>query len=154
MKNIIISGVMLLVFTGIGCKNDANTEIESTGPVPTIVAPQINDTNANKIQTLPVTTTPATITSKPVSTAGLNPAHGQPGHRCDISVGAPLDSKPTQPTVQPTVQPQPSTTTTITPQTTTPVTTAAGLNPAHGQPGHRCDIAVGAPLDSKPVQKQ
>jgi hypothetical protein len=21
------------------------------------------------------------------------------------------------------------------------------MNPAHGQPGHRCDIAVGAPLD-------
>jgi hypothetical protein len=151
MKNIIISGIIILVFTGIGCKNDANTEIESTGPVPTIVAPQINDTNANKIQTLPVTTTPATITSKPVSTAGLNPAHGQPGHRCDISVGAPLDSKP----AQPTIQTQPSTTTTITPQTITPpVTTGAGLNPAHGQPGHRCDIAVGAPLDSKPAQKQ
>lgn len=24
---------------------------------------------------------------------------------------------------------------------------AGNLNPAHGQPGHRCDIAVGAPLD-------
>ena len=23
---------------------------------------------------------------------------------------------------------------------------AAGMNPAHGQPGHRCDIPVGAPL--------
>jgi len=25
------------------------------------------------------------------------------------------------------------------------------LNPAHGQPGHRCDIAVGAPLNSAPA---
>ena len=146
MKNIVIPAVILLLFTGTGCNNDANTEIESTGPVPIIVAPQISDTNANKIQPVPVTTIPATITSKPVSTAGLNPAHGQPGHRCDISVGAPLDSKPTQPTIQT----QPATATT--PLTTTPSTAGAGLNPQHGQPGHRCDIAVGARLDSKPAQ--
>src|SRR5687767_6672016 len=47
------------------------------------------------------------------------------------------------------------TTTTINPITITPApvgqTTAAGLNPAHGQPGHRCDITVGAPLNSKPA---
>ena len=30
-----------------------------------------------------------------------------------------------------------------------PTTTAAGMNPAHGQAGHRCDIAVGAPLNSQ-----
>lgn len=64
------------------------------------------------------------------STAGVNPAHGQPGHRCDIPVGASL---------------------------ATPVNTGtnSGLlnsassgmkNPPHGQPGHRCDLAVGAPL--------
>jgi hypothetical protein len=59
----------------------------------------------------------------------LNPAHGQPGHRCDIAVGEPLSAAPA----------------------TTSVNTAAPaqkLNPAHGQPGHRCDIAVGAPLNS------
>ena len=28
----------------------------------------------------------------------------------------------------------------------TPGATTAALNPAHGQPGHRCDILVGAPL--------
>ena len=27
-----------------------------------------------------------------------------------------------------------------------PVKVAAGMNPSHGQPGHRCDIAVGAAL--------
>lgn len=76
--------------------------------------------------------------------AKLNPAHGQPGHRCDIAVGAPLDSKPAQVTTQ-----QP--TTVSTPQPVAQAT-APGMNPPHGQPGHRCDIAVGAPLDSKPVQ--
>ena len=27
-----------------------------------------------------------------------------------------------------------------------------GLNPPHGKPGHRCDIAVGAPLNSAPAK--
>jgi hypothetical protein len=84
---------------------------------------------------------------------GLNPAHGQPGHRCDIAVGAPLSS--------PAAATPASTPTTTAPATATtipkPVTinpqpaaqkVAPGMNPAHGQPGHRCDIAVGAPLNS------
>ncbi len=66
----------------------------------------------------------------------LNPAHGEPGHRCDIAVGAPLNSIPERKTVSNTVG--------------TPTTSTASpkLNPSHGQPGHRCDIAVGAPLNS------
>jgi hypothetical protein len=28
---------------------------------------------------------------------------------------------------------------------------ASGLNPEHGMPGHRCEIAVGAPLSSAPA---
>lgn len=85
---------------------------------------------------------------------GLNPAHGQPGHRCDIAVGAPLNSAPTQqvqasaPQGQTVQVNQPVVTTT----TTTPAKVAKGMNPAHGQPGHRCDIPVGAPLNS-PVAK-
>lgn len=59
--------------------------------------------------------------AKPAAGVALNPAHGAPGHRCDIAVGQPLDSKPV-------------------PQNN------ANINPPHGQPGHRCDIAVGAPL--------
>lgn len=99
----------------------------------------------------------------PVGTSGaLNPAHGQPGHRCDIAVGAPLNSaaKTSTPTVQPTTvvqpvatSPQPAAVTT-TPAAQTATLNAKGekLNPAHGQPNHRCDIAVGAPLNSKPTQ--
>lgn len=86
-------------------------------------------------------------------TKGLNPAHGQPGHRCDIAVGAPLNSAPTQ-QVQ-TTQAQTGQTVQVNPNqknivttTTTPVKTAKGMNPPHGQPGHRCDIPVGAPLNS------
>lgn len=111
--------------------------------------------------TAPATTTPATntTTTQPIqqtapatTQAGLNPAHGQPGHRCDIAVGAPLNSPPGQsatPAPQQTIikptPPPPA----VMPASTT---TQAGMNPAHGQPGHRCDIAVGAPLNSKPTQ--
>ncbi len=38
------------------------------------------------------------------------------------------------------------------PVTAAPAPTAPGMNPPHGQPGHRCDIAVGAPLNSPPAK--
>jgi hypothetical protein len=92
--------------------------------------------------------TPAPVTS---TAKGMNPPHGQPGHDCAIAVGAPLNSAKT-------AQPQVQTTTTASPQvvsapaqtatapSTTPTVTAPGMNPPHGQPGHDCAIAVGAPL--------
>ncbi|MEA1787428.1 hypothetical protein U1E44_15105 [Arenibacter sp. GZD96] len=73
-----------------------------------------------------------------VSNSGLtvNPAHGEPGHRCDIQVGAPLNgsASTTAPSVFAPVN------------QASVVTNTANVNPAHGQPGHRCDVAVGAPL--------
>ncbi|NUY81482.1 hypothetical protein HUK80_11285 [Flavobacterium sp. MAH-1] len=79
---------------------------------------------------------------------GMNPPHGQPGHRCDIPVGSPL-SQPVK-TATPTVTAAKPGTATVT--TTPPVVkTAPGMNPPHGQPGHRCDIPVGSSL-SQPVK--
>jgi len=82
---------------------------------------------------------------------GMNPPHGQPNHRCDIAVGAPLNSpKGQMPAVQPTQKP--STLEKVTPQSAQPqpvVQTAPGMNPPHGQPGHKCEIAVGAPLPTE-----
>ncbi|WP_413999428.1 hypothetical protein ACMDB5_02425 [Flavobacterium sp. W1B] len=98
-----------------------------------------------------------TNSGAPVSVAkGLNPAHGQPGHRCDIQVGAPLNSKAAPVTATNTAtpasgqvsqkinvqQPVPALLSTSTADTETP----EGMNPPHGKDGHRCDIAVGAPL--------
>jgi len=80
---------------------------------------------------------PATNISSPSGNdVILNPAHGQPGHRCDIAVGAPLNSSPANSTIP----------------TTTGTAVVSGKNPAHGQPGHRCDIAVGADLNSAPAK--
>ncbi len=118
----------------------------AVAPQPTISTTQPTITN---IKTPVINTTPAKVVTTTAS--GPNPEHGKPGHRCDIAVGAPLDSKPAA-----TVSTQPATAVTSTPviNTATPAGTpvAAGLNPEHGKPGHRCDIAVGAPLDSKPKQ--
>lgn len=114
---------------------------------------------------------PATNTATQATTAntaaGMNPPHGQPGHRCDIPVGAPLNSPPGQGAQQQATQSTAPKTngggflgsgnTQAAPQQAAPQQqampaqqTAPGMqgkpNPAHGQPGHRCDIAVGQPL--------
>lgn len=66
---------------------------------------------------------PGKATAQPGKASGnINPPHGQPGHRCDIAVGAPLPGTATADSPKPAV------------------------NPAHGQPHHRCDIKVGDPL--------
>ncbi|RZL45985.1 MAG: hypothetical protein EOP00_16415 [Pedobacter sp.] len=115
-----------------------------------------NTATAQAQQTVQTVSPQPTATSTPqaavatVDSKGqkLNPAHGQPNHRCDIAVGAPLNSKSTQ-TVTTSAKPQ-LVTQPATPATTSqvPVLNEKGqrLNPAHGQPGHSCAIAVGEPL--------
>ncbi len=74
------------------------------------------------------------ITTQASSSGALNPAHGQPGHRCEIAVGAPLSSAPAK-------------TTAIQQTDTSQINKIVQeLNPAHGLPGHSCEIEVGAPL--------
>ncbi len=104
-------------------------------------------------QTVSTPSTPSTpsTASTPIS---LNPQHGQPGHRCDIAVGAPLPSAAANASApassqttnsifnsKPNPQVQPNT---VAPNTKTSL---VKLNPKHGEPGHRCDIQVGAPLN-------
>ena len=76
----------------------------------------------------------------------FNPPHGQPWHRCEIPVGAPLNpgsqSTPYNAGQTPTQQ--------IASTATASNTARPTLNPPHGEPFHRCDIPVGAPLDSPP----
>jgi hypothetical protein len=118
------------------------------GGGPVAITPVAGQTNAQAQNN--VVMTPVQTQAQPTA-PGMNPPHGQPGHRCDISVGAPLNSKPAAPATPATV-----TTTPAQPQVTmkevpTTTKTAPGMNPPHGEPGHRCDIAVGAPLNSKPA---
>ena len=148
--------LIALLITILAACNDNNADEGKYQPP---VAPQITDTAT--------TTTTSTATQQNITkqegtnqksvqlpkadaqkNAAVNPAHGQPGHRCDIPVGTPLNSKPTA------VSPNQNPVVTVNPangaqqQTNKEKTTSSvALNPAHGQPGHRCDIAVGAPLN-------
>ncbi len=113
------------------------------------VTPATNTVNINP-QNSVVTTMPATAvqSTSAVNNGNLNPPHGQPGHRCDLAVGAPLNSKPAQPAAVTATPNQPQAKINSQPVVQT---VAPGMNPPHGQPGHRCDISVGAPLNSKPT---
>ncbi len=165
MKQVLFfaSVFILAIVTGCGTKPGEAQADGATTNNPTInvdalskgttTTPQLVTTSSNA--TVPITAPTVTTTSQPVvasNTAGLNPAHGQPGHRCDVAVGAPLSSAPatTAGTTQ-SSQKQVVTTTSSPVIASAPTVTAPGMNPAHGQPGHRCDIAVGAPLNSKPT---
>ena len=110
-------------------QNSAPITMNNSAPV----APQSNTVSVNQTQP---------------TAPGMNPPHGQPNHRCDIPVGAPLNSKKAEATTVKTTDIQTTTTAPIAaPQNNAGSTSvAAGMNPAHGQPGHRCDIPVGAPL--------
>lgn len=100
-------------------------------------------------------TTEQQATEENNSQVTINPPHGEPGHRCDIPVGQPLNAAPAQNTeststnnpTAPTLEnarrlngSQPSQT------TSTSSANGERINPPHGQPGHRCDVPVGSPL--------
>lgn len=143
----------LLSLSVLSCKEE-NTE----------TAPATNEAIQDSAAAAPSPTVPAApasapgspVQATPTATApGMNPPHGQPGHRCDIAVGAPLSSAPaatngSNATGSPMVQPQAQAPAPFmkapAAATATPAPTAPGMNPPHGQPGHRCEIAVGAPL--------
>lgn len=72
----------------------------------------------------------------------VNPAHGLPGHRCDLPVGAPLNG-----TAGNTANPTPTSQLPSTSVSPVRIDQTPSVNPPHGQPGHDCTVPVGAPLD-------
>lgn len=134
-------------------KSEVNTNTSSAssadGTVSTRTAPEAVAGNMEE-------TTQATADAGQKPT--LNPAHGEPYHRCDIEVGAPLNSPPAAQTpvpqaaqqvpanggfntnpISPSAAPAPSVSSSV-------ATPKPALNPPHGEPHHRCDLQVGAPL--------
>ena len=75
-------------------------------------------------------------------TVKVNPAHGLPGHRCDLPVGAPLEGTASTPQTNTTSEIQSSTVSPIR------VDQTPKVNPPHGEPGHDCSKPVGAELDN------
>jgi hypothetical protein len=109
----------------------------------------------------PVTSVEPAAVNISATSPELNPPHGQPYHRCDIPVGSPLNAAAvpaktvspaqvvnrtgTAPTLENAARlnnPQPNNSIATVPANSAP----PKLNPPHGQPFHRCDIAVGSPL--------
>lgn len=117
--------------------------------------------NNKKSNTQPVTAPPLNVQKlAEVGNPNMqrNPEHGQPGHRCDIPVGALLSGDPAPANAANNAAAAPAPTSPgVNAAASIPVTsnantsatkTAPGMNPAHGQPGHRCDIPVGSPLNA------
>lgn len=70
----------------------------------------------------------------------VNPAHGLPGHRCDLPVGAPLNA---------TTSANPTPTSELPSTSVSPIRIdkKPDVNPPHGEPYHDCSIPVGAKLE-------
>lgn len=172
MKNLkIIAALLSISFLQFSCKKELEPQKTSSG---TFASPFAPASSTSSVVTNPPAATNPGQNNIPVqqqqlqqqqqvqtqkTAAGMNPPHGQSGHRCDIAVGAPLNSAKaavanvvSAPVVN-TPQSTPSTAIPATltvpnaPAVSTPeVVTAPGMNPPHGKEGHRCDTAVGAPL--------
>lgn len=149
---LLLTVISIFILTSCGQYDSRRSKIKTTN------APLFSVPNAAPVNN-PATpvTNPNAIT---MQERRLNPAHGQPGHRCDIAVGAPLPATTgtlpvlNNPAVTPVQNASTFTPPVTQPQTAITTTVAKGMNPPHGQPGHRCDIPVGQPLSSAPVKPQ
>lgn len=117
IRKITLILILLTLGIAVSCKEESKKE-ESTTNTSTSVTPKLSEDKASDSK----------------GDIVLNPAHGELGHRCDIAIGAPLNSAPA--------------TNSDTTQSGTPVINSGEikLNPEHGLPGHRCDVKVGDPL--------
>jgi hypothetical protein len=153
-----IFGISVVALLLVSCNQSGGVRSVESTPAP------LTTTYTNTPPATSDSAKPVVITSQPalptlpgannnVSTVALNPKHGEPGHRCDILVGAPLNSPPGN-TVPPTVtnsNPAPvmmNNTQPATQPAALPSNKAVTLNPPHGQPGHDCSVLVGQPLKS------
>ena len=161
MKKTVLSAIIISAATLIACSgNDSPEKDTSLMPASSkSLAPAIvsNPTDSNKkIIAAPVNVAQPIVVSNnqpqtaaaPTNVAGLNPAHGQPSHRCDIPVGAPLNSPATNTGAANAARPQIQKMNTPVAVPTNSINTngTTRLNPEHGQPGHDCSVQVGAPL--------
>lgn len=153
--NIFIS-FTLFSFFSLSCNQNSKVEKPIPSQSDNISAhAQLSASSPGNAVAPAATTAPANTPQSAGNTTAnvaVNPQHGQPGHRCDLPVGAPLSSSPKAvKQLQTASQVQ-----IVSPNTPAPAKPAANntalLNPQHGQPGHRCDIQVGAPLPEQPVK--
>lgn len=167
MRHVLL--LLSISFILFSCKDDKAEKDLSIVPLTTTIKDSNATATSSSVNNLPVqmpanptavmpqtsTSMPQNVVTSTTTAPGMNPPHGQPGHRCDVKDGAPLSTAPARVATQPIANnpqivsaPQPVAKTAAPAATTV---TQKGMNPAHGQPGHRCDISVGAPLNSAPT---
>lgn len=137
MKQILSFALIAALAACNNSEGEGNVQLQQTAqPLPVAASAVANPSDTNKVSTIPTTQQ---------ATAALNPAHGMPGHRCDIAVGAPLNSPPNAGGAAP-IQMQAPQQQAAPVMQQAPANAAVRLNPPHGQPGHDCSIEVGKPL--------
>lgn len=134
----IVSLLVITIFAAACNSNEGegNVDMNTVAPAPqTVAAPTVSD-SAPKV---------STPNAEPIA---LNPAHGLSGHRCDIAVGAPLNSAPNTNSAPAPVQMNTAPATQNAPMMQSAPSTGGKvlINPPHGQPGHDCAVEVGKPL--------
>ncbi|MBB1149109.1 MULTISPECIES: hypothetical protein [unclassified Myroides] len=162
MKNYLLAVSSLFILSLTACKDTgkepSNITIDGTAteqPASAAPATGAEATPAPNTAAQPATNQ-ASTTQATGAKSNLNPPHGQPGHRCDIQVGAPLDTPPgggmsaTATPASTASQGQPflvnDAAKSRIAQEQGQTASSGKINPPHGQPGHRCDIQVGQPL--------
>ena len=134
MRSIHLLGLSLLV-TLAACSDGQEDAVDTTTPAVTATP---------AAPASPVKSEPVQIQAAGTGTVtDPNPPHGEPGHRCEIPVGASLSGTP--PSSGPMDQ--------LPPMGAQPADggggTPPGINPPHGQPGHDCAVPVGSPPPAK-----
>ena len=97
MKHLSITILILSMALAMAC-NKSSKEVPGTTSGTTQSAPA--STQSSKASPVPAPNfTPATpiVAGESATAPGMNPPHGQPNHRCDIPVGAPLNSPAVKP---------------------------------------------------------
>jgi len=137
--SIVLGASMLMA----GCSTADEKADGTSSPLP-VVPMDPGSTAPDQAMAPPQAADPSAVVTDP------NPAHGEPGHRCEIPEGASLSASPAPGaggpmiTTDPGISAMPMQPTIIAPGAGT--VTAPGMNPPHGEPGHDCAVAVGSPL--------
>jgi hypothetical protein len=154
MKKILTSALLISLMV-VSCKKEETAPVTDTTTETTLATPVESSETATPVEA--VTASESNMMMQPTTNSGaINPAHGQPGHRCEIPVGAPLNTAPAAANTTAAVQ-KSAPTPANAPQlgavnpngaqnSSANQVTPPGMNPPHGQPGHTCSVAVGAPL--------
>jgi cytoskeletal protein RodZ len=148
--NYILSVLLVFLLFICSCKKELEPQESSAVTIPSDSASTSTNSVSSALTNNSTPNASSTQQNSSLNAVVMNPPHGQAGHRCDIAVGAPLNSTPNKSTTTPASSVSNVAMPTIVKSNAPAVVTKPGMNPPHGQTGHRCDIAVGAPLNSAP----